>query len=257
MELIHFLASFLLLVLTTNPTFNTNAEEIIAYEGSCSFPAGAVRKALRGKSLNECTALFKEARRDDSTLNGLEASLDNRQLCWLISGIRGMKKLNPKLRCLIVQEMKTAVGDVKPARLRSEEGNPLGEGAGSKVEGAIIVQDDKEISPAAASGLTEEEGDLGLKSEEGRVAALDQNQDPGVTNSIPNEMTGDSVSVQITEQVPVVVDVANEVPVLEREGKRNPLFTFMMSVVGGSILFAVCFSYWASRGIRVKDAQAI
>lgn len=36
-------------------------------------PVGRSRKALRGKTLAECTELFKEARKADPALNGLEA----------------------------------------------------------------------------------------------------------------------------------------------------------------------------------------
>eukprot|EP00667_Euglena_gracilis_P030215 EG_transcript_41518 len=81
----------------------TAAEDLVTYEGSCSFAVGAVKKALRGKTLAECTELFKEARKADPGVNGLEASLDNRQLCWLIAGVRGLKKLNPKLQCVVAQ----------------------------------------------------------------------------------------------------------------------------------------------------------
>ena len=76
---------------------------VIMETGMCDYATGRVKIGLKGLSVQDCKQELIKARREDGSIDGAEASMDHRHLCWLVTGARGVKHPHlpdPKFRCL-------------------------------------------------------------------------------------------------------------------------------------------------------------
>ena len=192
--------------------------------GQCDYKGGVVHDAKRGVPLDDCWAEVVEARKRDPLVSGAEVSLDDRKLCWIISGIKGIKHPatpNVKYRCLYL-----APGD-------------SGNGA-----------------PAAVGAVEDQRDDGADSAAEGR-RAVDRSAPTRTRNELrpaepeaPEPAGGGAVEAEprVDETPPPEVDVAELL--VDDTDHRNPVIASAGYAVGSLILLVVVRAYRQTRRQR-------